>query len=512
MGNLHVAPIITGNPSQDISLPKYSGYLGLGLCKFYPCKEDGYWGVKSNEEWVVSASYDSLLVCTKPYGIFGFEQDGKWGVFSLGGLLIPAKYDHFKIGVSEPYCYGIYSISDKWGITSLDGRQLCSAKYDNISLPLHLNTEIKSLKTCCYSGIDVFLAKKGDEFEIICANGLVLLQDINNAKYISLFQDNYSPNITINNNKVIKNLCKDIEKCIKSRVDCNDFSSLIVDLESSKYQILKACNYNGSIPKRRILVNGDDGYINDLGIIDITIDASIQDMLRRDSTNIVALCFTVNQNPPQLDPKDFPEASETMFLILKSQKTLEYCSNNYQKLLELIEMKGLKDNPIYDQIKGNLEAFNKAIEGGKKAIKKIEKSERIVAKINKMNQVVAPILMNIATIAEISANVVNLRNSIKGEKGSESNFTGYSLQQQYKMWEQRAIANYNSLTNLGVRVKRNGKDVGGLNGQSINGGNYTIQKQQLREAQREMKNIRNKARNRGITIQKSKYEDVVVGY
>ena len=39
MGNLHVAPIITGNPSQDISLPKYSGYLGLGLCKFILVKK-----------------------------------------------------------------------------------------------------------------------------------------------------------------------------------------------------------------------------------------------------------------------------------------------------------------------------------------------------------------------------------------------------------------------------------------------------------------------------------------
>lgn len=79
-------------------------------------------------------------------------------------------------------------------------------------------------------------------------------------------------------------------------------------------------------------------------------------------------------------------------------------------------------------------------------------------------------------------------------------------------WERRAIANYNSLTNLGTRVKKNGEDVGGTNGQSISGGNYVMQKKALREAQNEMKKIRTKAIRQGINIQQSRYETIEVTY
>lgn len=82
----------------------------------------------------------------------------------------------------------------------------------------------------------------------------------------------------------------------------------------------------------------------------------------------------------------------------------------------------------------------------------------------------------------------------------------------YNQWAQRAEANYNSLTNLGVRAKKDGKDVGGTAGQGMSGGNYVSMKQSLREAQREMKSIRQKARRAGITIPKSQYEDIQVKY
>lgn len=89
---------------------------------------------------------------------------------------------------------------------------------------------------------------------------------------------------------------------------------------------------------------------------------------------------------------------------------------------------------------------------------------------------------------------------------------GGTLESQYRQWESRAKANYNSLTNLGVQVKKNGKDVGGSTGQSMSSSNYTQQKKALREAQNEMKKIRQKASKKGIKIAKSEYEDVVVKF
>ena len=89
---------------------------------------------------------------------------------------------------------------------------------------------------------------------------------------------------------------------------------------------------------------------------------------------------------------------------------------------------------------------------------------------------------------------------------------GGSLETQYRLWERRAKSNYETLTNLGTRVKKDGKDVGGSTGQSMSSSNYTLQKKLLREAQKEMKNIRQKASKKGIKIAQSEYEDVVVKF
>lgn len=97
---------------------------------------------------------------------------------------------------------------------------------------------------------------------------------------------------------------------------------------------------------------------------------------------------------------------------------------------------------------------------------------------------------------------------VSGSSGSD----GGSLESQYRQWESRAKANYESLTNLGARVKKDGKDVGGSTGQSMSSSNYTQQKKALREAQKEMKSIRQKASKKGIKIAKSEYEDVVVKF
>ncbi|MCC8037884.1 MAG: hypothetical protein LIP02_07110 [Bacteroidales bacterium] len=99
-----------------------------------------------------------------------------------------------------------------------------------------------------------------------------------------------------------------------------------------------------------------------------------------------------------------------------------------------------------------------------------------------------------------------------GGMGAGGVGSGGSYQSRYNQWAQRAEANYNSLTNLGVRAKKDGKDVGGTAGQGMSSSNYTSMKKSLREAQREMKSIRQKARRAGITIPKSQYEDITVKY
>ena len=116
--------------------------------------------------------------------------------------------------------------------------------------------------------------------------------------------------------------------------------------------------------------------------------------------------------------------------------------------------------------------------------------------------------------AAISVEQIQQKTGEDGSLSESSVASGGSgtLESQYRQWESRAKSNYESLTNLGGKVKKDGKDVGGSTGQGMSPSNYTIQKQALREAQNEMKKIRQKASKRGIKIQKSEYEDVNVKY
>lgn len=91
--------------------------------------------------------------------------------------------------------------------------------------------------------------------------------------------------------------------------------------------------------------------------------------------------------------------------------------------------------------------------------------------------------------------------------GSSTNY-----KTQYAKWESLAKRHYNSLTNTGHRVKKNGKNIAGGNGQSLNSGNYVMQKKALREAQSQMRSIRQRAAKNGVSISQSEYENVTVSY
>lgn len=105
--------------------------------------------------------------------------------------------------------------------------------------------------------------------------------------------------------------------------------------------------------------------------------------------------------------------------------------------------------------------------------------------------------------------------SDSGSYDDSSSSSKSNLESNYKSvytnHERAAISTYNTLTNLGLRVKKNGKDVGGTNGQQ-NSVNYIKQKQNLREIQGRMRKTRQEAAKKGILIEKSRYEDITVSY
>jgi uncharacterized protein YukE len=114
----------------------------------------------------------------------------------------------------------------------------------------------------------------------------------------------------------------------------------------------------------------------------------------------------------------------------------------------------------------------------------------------------------------------DLSNNVDAYSGSSSNdysstgggSSASTYQSIYDRWERTAKSAYESLTRAGTRTKQNGQDVSGSNNGYWKSQNYVSLKQNLREAQAEMRKTRQEARREGININQSNYETVTVSY
>lgn len=99
-----------------------------------------------------------------------------------------------------------------------------------------------------------------------------------------------------------------------------------------------------------------------------------------------------------------------------------------------------------------------------------------------------------------------------GYNNSSSSDNASSYQTQYSKWESIAERHYNSITNTGFRVRDRQGNRGGGAMQGMNSGNYVQMKKSFRDAQRQMRNIRNNAKRHGVTITQSKWETATISY
>ena len=95
---------------------------------------------------------------------------------------------------------------------------------------------------------------------------------------------------------------------------------------------------------------------------------------------------------------------------------------------------------------------------------------------------------------------------------SNSGRSNHDYQSEYNRWANLAERHYNSLTNLGYRVKHKGGSRSGGTLSSMSGSKYVQMKKSLRDAQHEMQRIRRKAAQNGVTITPSTWESATVGY
>lgn len=220
--------------------------------------------------------------------------------------------------------------------------------------------------------------------------------------------------------------------------------------------------------------------------------------------------------------KKYVDAKDYYYRVLMSSPSNVDALNNYGTCLdnmgyydEAIEayQMALDINPAYSYTKNNLQ---NSLE--RKRAREEAKSESYADNSSKSGT----FWDALGSFCSVLGNMMGSTTTYTYEdsfSGGSSNYDGGSsagnasfYRNEYARWEQKAQSHYNSLTNLGYSVKKgNGSRQGGTF-QSMSGGNYVQMKKALRDAQREMRNIRQRAQRSGVTIPQSTWETAVVNY
>ena len=265
-----------------------------------------------------------------------------------------------------------------------------------------------------------------------------------------------------------------------------------------------------------------DGYIyNPLGSGDYVYNAS--DKMAADWSTLRNWKEIADE---AFEKKQYGKAKDYYYRIMmnkpdEAEAILNYgnCLNNlgyYDEAIECFEL-ALDIDPSYELAQKNLDISleNKRIieeREEREAQEAAERGERESSHSNTFWDALGSFASVLGNISG-AANMYQSYSSFSSDYSSgSSGGGGGNYQSQYDTWARRAESNYNSLTNLGYSTTRKDGSKRGGTLQSMNGGNYVQMKKNLRDAQREMKRIRNAAARNGVTITASPWESATVGY
>lgn len=153
---------------------------------YYPYKENGLWGMKSAEEIIMKASYDSLK-CGY-YGVFPYKNSGKWGLMSFYNKITNPMYDDLDIVNSRGYntAYGYCKNDELNGVMTLLGDIIIPIKYKYISHPYEFTYD----KGGVYS-MNVFLVQNDSGYNIINESDDLIAIGVNDTSIINYFKNKH---------------------------------------------------------------------------------------------------------------------------------------------------------------------------------------------------------------------------------------------------------------------------------------------------------------------------------
>ena len=195
------------------------------------------------------------------------------------------------------------------------------------------------------------------------------------------------------------------------------------------------------------------------------------------------------------------------------------CARSHNNLgALLLENQDFKDGIQELKLAYKLDPDDELIAANYKQAKSERKQRRYQRVIKGLEVAGAVVGVASATYAAVSGETaVNTASSgfVSDETfSSETSSSGASsnYQMQYDKWERKAEGHYNSLTVTGGTITNKRGEKEGRTLQGMSESNYTAMEKSYREAQREMKNIRLKAKREGITIRQSVWETRPVKY
>lgn len=217
-----------------------------------------------------------------------------------------------------------------------------------------------------------------------------------------------------------------------------------------------------------------------------------------------------------LNKGEYAKAKEYFYIIMMNDPQNSSAINNYgvclnklgykEEALEAYQM-AVDIDPDNTIAKDNAKSLKEEI----KAYKRNNRSNTFWKALESFGNLLGQ-MSN--TLSSGSSDNMPSNYSFGGDNISEANgsISASYYQAQYAKWETIAERHYNSITNIGMKVRDSKENRAGSTLQSMGGGRYVQMKQQFREAQRQMRNTRLNAKNKGFTITQSKWETATISY
>ena len=426
------------------------------------------------------------LYCFSAWGkydyIYVYRVNGKYGLFDINRIITEPIYD--KIEPNFLFCK--ITKNGKRGVIFYSGEETVPPIYDRLE-------DVGFVK-----GDNMFwwyIAIKNDTINIISPYNTTIISNIewdyNKDKY---------ENLKKYRGKIKKERKKWEHSSEWERTE-TDRWKVFNSWENSTSQFLFLTEEG-----EEININGYHGRLYDCGYITIPFDYDdYKSILARDPDNVFALKDKIGKslkwtNYPTITIDNYPYAYESYQNLLAERDA-------YKLLLQICQQKGYHGSELFNYINSSIRFYNEKINHFEMGINEIEEIIEFNQKVDNIANVGTSIINSITTAISNSGNESDSDFGLSdGASGGSGNY-----QAMYDKWERRAEKHYKSITKSGSS-KESKSEASGSSGGKMSGGNFVAQKKSFREAQKEMKKIREKARKAGVIIKQSKWETATIDY